>query len=387
MKRLFYFRPKFGSSPQTTMNENQKKNKRITIYDIARELGIAPSSVSKALNDLPSISDKIKLLVKSKAAELNYKHNVNAANLRKGSSRTIGVVVPKINVAFFSSAISGMEEACYENNYRLIICQSDESYVKEVQAVETLIRQNVDCIIISLSMETRMTRHLQDISSHKIELIQFDRVDHGFPSHIIINDNQNGAYKAVKHLIEQGYKKIALLGGPDHLSIYRDRKEGYLQAIREADLTIPYNYILENALTTEAAMKSAEELLRYRQPPDAFFTITDYSALGVLKTATAMGLKVPEEVGIIGFANETFTAVTSPTLSSVDQQSRQLGKEAASAYFNYVLQQKTQPATAKEIFKKKIIECNLAIRSSSLKQQSRKKNLPASAPLTPEPQT
>lgn len=355
------------------MNENQKKSKRITIYDIARELGIAPSSVSKALNDQPSISDKIKLLVKSKAAELNYKHNVNAANLRKGSSRIIGVVVPKINVAFFSSAISGMEEACYENNYRLIICQSDESYVKEVQAVETLIRQNVDCIIISLSMETRISRHLQDVSSHKIDLIQFDRVDHGFPSHVIINDNKDGAYKAVRHLIEQGYKKIALLGGPDHLSIYRDRKEGYLQAIREADLSIPYNYILENALTTEAAMKSAEDLLRYREPPDAFFTITDLSALGVLKTATAMGLKVPEQIGIVGFANETFTEVTNPTLSSVDQQSRKLGKEAASTYFNHVLPQKIQPGTPQETFKKTVIECTVTVRGSSLKQKIRKK--------------
>src|SRR5436190_23300996 len=128
------------------MHTKRVKEKRITIHDIAREIGIAPSSVSKALNNLPSVSDKIKTLVKAKAKELNYKYNSSAANLRRGSSRTIGVIVPKINVAFFADIIAGIEENCFEHNHRLIICQSDESFVKEVQAVETLVQQNVDCI-------------------------------------------------------------------------------------------------------------------------------------------------------------------------------------------------------------------------------------------------
>lgn len=340
----------------------KKKNKRVTIYDIAQELGIAPSSVSKALNDQPSISAKIKSLVKAKALELHYAHNSNAANLRRGSSKTIGVIVPKINTAFFSNAIAGMEEACYENNHNLIICQSDESYIKETKAVATLIQQNVDCIIISLSIETKFTQHLLEITNHHLDLIQFDRVDETIPSHIVVNDNQDSAYKAVNHLIQMGYRKIALFGGSDQLTIYKDRKKGYLKAIKEAELSIPYNYILDNVLTTEKGMEVASELLKSKEPPDAFFTVSDYSALGVLRAALALGLNVPEQVGIIGFSNETFTDLILPPLSSVDQKSRKLGKEATNVYFDFINKQVRGGE-----FRKQIIESSLVIRQSSMK--------------------
>jgi DNA-binding LacI/PurR family transcriptional regulator len=342
---------------------SEKRDKRVTIYDIARQVGIAPSSVSKALNNQPTVSKKIKALVKAKALELNYVHNSSAASLRRGTSKIIGVIVPKINTTFFSDAIAGMEEACFENNHNLIICQSDESFQKETQAVTTLIHQNVDCIIISLSVETRSVTHLQEIMDHHVDLIQFDRVDSSIPCHVVVNDNKNAAYGAVKHLIKSGYQRIAFLGGSDHLAIYKDRKEGYLKAIKEFKLTVPYNYIIDNALTTERAVQVATALLKSGSPPDAFFTITDYAALGVLKAATALGLQVPEDVGIIGFSNETFTEMITPSLSSVDQKSRKLGKDAAGIYFDFILKQ-NQTSTPK----KKVIESSLVIRDSSSKK-------------------
>lgn len=338
----------------------KKNGKRVTIYDIAKELGIAPSSVSKALNNLPSVSSKIKRLVKSKAEELDYKHNTHAANLRKGSSRTIGVIVPKINTSFFSSAISGMEEACFENGHHLIICQSEESYIKEVQAIETLIQHNVDCIIISLSMETKSTTYLEEIINQHINLIQFDRVDPRVKTHTIVNDNKNASYNAVKHLVDQGYERIALLGGPDYLTIYKERKEGFIKAIKEANLSIPYDYIVDNVSTTEISMKVATQLLNSKVPPDAFFA-SDYSALGILKVANSMGLQVPREIGIMGFANEPFTELISPSLSSVDQKSRKLGKNAANIYFDYILKQSATHSM------KQVIESSLIIRESSLR--------------------
>lgn len=347
------------------MSTKRSSGKRVTIYDIAKEVGIAPSSVSKALNDLPSVSEKVKTLVKAKANELNYMHNSNAAGLRRGTSRTIGVIVPKINVAFFSDAIAGMEEACFENNHSLIICQSDESYAKEVKSVETLIRQNVDCIIISLSQETKSASHLQEIINHNKYLIQFDRVDHHFESHVIVNDNQQTAYAAVKHLIDKGYTRIAFMGGPDHLPVYKERKEGYIQAIKEADLNIPYNYILDNALKADAAQKAAGDLLQYKEPPDAFFSVTDHAALGVLKAARQLGLKVPADVGIVGFSNEAFTEVTYPTLSSVDQKGKKLGKAAANVYFNHLLPGRDGAIQIETLFEKKIIEGALIVRESS----------------------
>ncbi|MEO6706959.1 MAG: LacI family DNA-binding transcriptional regulator [Ginsengibacter sp.] len=339
------------------------KNNKVTIYDLARELGIAPSSVSKALNDLPTISDKIKTLVNAKAKELNYIHNSNAANLRRGSSRTIGVIVPKINTTFFSDAISGIEEVCSKNKHNLIICQSDEFYEKEVESVETLIGQNVDCILISLSMETKSFKHLQRIINLNLNLIQFDRVSESVPSHSVVNDNKDAAYKAVKHLIKMGYTKIALLGGPHHLTIYKDRKEGYLKAMNEAQLNVPYNYILENTLTMEKGMQVASELLKSKLPPDAFFAVSDYSALGAIKAATLLGLKIPEEVGIMGFSNDTFTGLINPGLSSVDQNCRQLGSDAVGIYFDDILGKNLGNK-----YKKKVVKSSLIIRKSSLKK-------------------
>ncbi len=344
--------------------KRQIKEKRVTIHDIAKAIGIAPSSVSKALNNLPSVSENVKTLVKAKAMELNYKHNLNAANLRRGSSKTIGVIVPRVNVAFFADTIAGIEETCFENNHRLIICQSNESFEKEVQAVETLIQQNVDCIIISLSQATQTTEHLEDIVNHHIQLIQFDRVNPGFDSHIIVNDNEQASASAVRHLIEQGYRRIAFLGGPEYLSIYRDRKNGYLSAIKEAELDIPYNYIINNAAKTEVAMAKALELFYSKNPPDAFFAVSDYAALGALKAARSFGLKVPEDLGIIGFSNEAFTEVTTPTLSSVKQWGNNLGKEAANIYFDSMLKGKQDKQ-----FAFITIESSVTVRESSLRKQ------------------
>ncbi len=349
------------------MPGGKEKKKRTTIRDIANAVGIAPSSVSKALNDLPTISDNMKTLVRAKARELNYKHNSNAANLRKGTSRTIGVIVPKINVAFFADIIAGIEQTCFENDHRLIICQSDESFEREVQAVETLIQQNVDCVLISLSQETKTTDHLKDIINHNIHLVQFDRVDQAFGSHILVNDNQQGAFKAVQHLICQGYKRIAFFGGADYLPLYKERKQGYLEAIRTSGLTVPYNFIVDNILKKEPAEAAAAELLGLKNAPDAFFTVSDYAALGVLKAARLHNKKVPEDVGIIGFSNETFTEVTSPTISSVSQQSKKMGRETANVYFNHILNQRATDKDSPPL--KLVIESAVIVRESSCRKK------------------
>src|SRR4051794_5081442 len=338
--------------------------KRVTIYDLAAELGISASYVSRALNNHPLVSKKIVDLVKKKAAELNYKHNSHAANLRQGSSKTIGVIVPHINQSFFSEAIAGIEEVCFQNNHSLIICQSHESYKRECVAIETLIHQNVDCILISISAETRSSEYLEEIANHGIQLVQFDRYFDTVESSKAVNNNKEASYKAVKNLVEQGYEKIAFIGGPDHLTIFRDRKEGYLKAIKEAGLIIPYNFIVENALGKETAMTVANDLLNFRQPPDAFFTVSDHQSLGVLQVAESLNLKVPEQLGIFGFANEAFTELIKPALSSVDQKSKELGKCAVNLYFNTILHGNLETATAQT----KVIKSKIITRQSSIRQ-------------------
>jgi LacI family transcriptional regulator len=335
-------------------------NKRVTIYDIAKALGISGSYVSKALSNHPVVSEKVKNLVKKKATELNYKHNSFAANLRQGKSKIIGIIVPKISEIFFANVIAGVEEICYKHKHHIIICQSEESFTKEQEAVETLIRQNVDCIMISLSQETMSNLHLKEILDNQIHLIQFDRFDDSIVSSIVKNDNQEASYKAVSHLIKQGFKNIAYIGGPEHLAVYSERKKGFAKAISETGISLDENFIKHVTISREEAKTIALKLLSQRNRPDAFFTASDPAALGVLQAAKELNIKVPQQLGVIGFQNEEFTKYVTPSLSSVEQKSREIGKTAANLYFNSILKAKD-----KKFHKTEIISCELIVRESS----------------------
>lgn len=310
------------------------KKKRTTIYDIAEKLNITASSVSRALNNSNYVNENTKQLILKTAAELNYKRNTLASNLRKGQSKTIGIVVPRINQNFFSNVIAGIEDATYEKGYNLIICQSNESQEKEIKCVNTLINQQVDCIVISISADSSDYKHLKNVLDHGIQLIQFDRVIDELETLKVINDNEHASFEAVSHLIEQGYKRIALLKGPQNLDIFKQRKVGYLAALNKYGLPVVDDLIIENAWTKELGAEATRKLLSLPEPPDAIFASTsDFSALGVLEVATAMGFKVPDQLGILGYANEAFTELTSPSITTIDQFSVYMGRTVADLYF------------------------------------------------------
>jgi len=310
------------------------KKKRTTIYDIAEKLNITASSVSRALNNSNYVNENTKQLILKTAAELNYKRNTLASNLRKGQSKTIGIVVPRINQNFFANVIAGIEDATYEKGYNLIICQSNESQEKEIKCVNTLINQQVDCIVISISADSSDYKHLKNVLDHGIQLIQFDRVIDELETLKVINDNEQASFEAVSHLIEQGYKRIALLKGPQNLNIFKQRKVGYLAALNKYGLPVVDELIIENAWTKELGAEATRKLLSLPEPPDAIFASTsDFSALGVLEVATAMGFKVPDQLGILGYANEAFTELTSPSITTIDQFSVYMGRTVADLYF------------------------------------------------------
>jgi DNA-binding LacI/PurR family transcriptional regulator len=334
--------------------------KRITIYDLAKELGLSVSYISKALNNKPGVREEVRKTVLKKAAELNFKHNTQAANLRRGSSRTLGVIVPQINQNFFSDAISGIEKACTENKHNLIICQSHEKSDIEETAIDTLIHQNVDCILISLSKETQSAKVLEQVLEHKINLIQFDRCDENFPGHRVINDNKDATYKAAKSMIEEGYQRLAFIGGPLHMDLYMNRKEGFIKAIKEAGMDVPEHFIVDDNISKENAYQTALKLLALPEPPDAFLAISDLQAWGIMLAITQSGLKVPQDIGVFGYANEPFTEIITPSISSVDQNSEKVGYQAAMLYFDHILKNKE----SNEIITK-IIESDLIIRTSS----------------------
>jgi DNA-binding LacI/PurR family transcriptional regulator len=337
--------------------------KRATIYDVAKEMGISPSYVSKALNNHPSVGDLIRRRVKEKAEQLNYRHNSHAANLRRGQSRTIGVVVPHINESFFSEAISGIEEVCFAHRHSLLICQSHESYEKEGKAIETFIHQNVDCVLISNAEETISAHHLRQVSKNNIPVIQFDRCLDDFDSFKVINDNKEVSYEAVRSLIREGYRNIAFLGGPSRVKTFQERKEGFIAAIDEANLPIPYNFIIENALTRERGRQAAMPLLKLPNRPDAIFSVSDYQCLGVMDAAATLGISIPSDLGLFGFADETFAQLVTPSLSTIDQHSVELGRKAAELYFQHIYQREEMPETETIV-----IASEMRIRQSSRRQ-------------------
>lgn len=311
------------------------KKKRVTIYDIARALNLTASTVSRSLNNNSRINEETRKLVIAKAREMNYRANSLASNLRKGKSQTIGIVVPRINQSFFANVISGIERITNERNYNLIISQSNESHKKEVKGVNTLINQHVDCIIISVSAEGDDYTHLQNVIDHQIPLIQFDRVVEDIESVKVINNNEQASREAVEHLIAGGYKRIALLAGPQNLAIFRDRKAGYIKALRANKMPVSDDLIIDTGSNNEHDTDFIRKLLTLPEPPDAIFASRDdFLALGVLEVANDMNIKVPDQLGICGYSNENFTRITTPSLTTIDQYGVDMGKTIAQTYFD-----------------------------------------------------
>jgi len=313
------------------------RKKRVTIYDIAQKLNVTPSTVSRALSSNGYVNSATRQLVRETAAELNYKPNTVASNLRMGQTKTIGVIVPRINQNFFANVIAGIENIAYEQGYSLIICQSDEQHEKEVKSVNTLINQRVDCIVISVSADSYNYDHLQNVVDQGMQLIQFDRVAEDLDTLKVINDNEQASFEAISHLIEQGYKKIALLEGPQNLAIFRQRKSGYLRALKQYGLPVKDAFIVENAWTKELGAAATKKLLSLKNAPDAIFASTsDFSALGVLEVASHLKIPVPSHLGICGYSNEAFTEITSPSITTIDQFSIEMGKEVANLFFEEI---------------------------------------------------
>jgi LacI family repressor for deo operon, udp, cdd, tsx, nupC, and nupG len=309
-------------------------NRSVTIYDIAKALKLTGSTVSRALRDRSDVGEATKKKVLAMAQKMKYQPNLAAANLRTGKTKALGIVVPKINNHFFSNVIAGIEQLSYGYGYNLIICQTNELFEKEVESVKMLMNHNVACIIISLSKTTTNTLHLQDAVAHQIPVIQFDRTDRTFDSLRIINNNVESAINAVKHLNEQGYKKPAFLAGPKDINIFQERYDGYKKGLRSSGLPFNKKNVAFDCLTKEQARTAMLKMLNSADRPDAVLASADLAALGALEAANELGIQVPSELGICGFSNEPYTELTSPTLTTVDQQSMEMGKKIMEAFID-----------------------------------------------------
>lgn len=300
--------------------------KKTSIYDIANYLGIASSTVSRALNDNDRISEKTKKEVKRVAEELGFEKNHLASGLITRQSFTIGVVVPAVNRNFFASAITGIEKVASENDYTVLICQSHDHQDREVELIDTLIANRVDGIIVSLAINTEQFDHFRKAKEAGIPLVFFDRVCNEIEGtfKIVVKDFE-GAYLGTKHLAEQGFKRIAHIGGYQSQKIFRDRLAGYRQALLDYNLPQDERLVRFCHLTTEDGSKIARELLQLSPRPDALFCANNLTAISAIACMLDNNIKVPGEMGIVGFSEETVSPLLKPAVTSVRQPSEEMG--------------------------------------------------------------
>lgn len=304
------------------------EHKRITLQDIARRLNTTPATVSRALQNHPRIGDAMKKAVLALATELNYHPDSVAQNLRTGRGSVIGVIVPRIDRNFFASVIGEIEHEAGKAGYSVLIAQSNESYGNECAAVRAMLSKKVDALAVSLAAGTTSYDHFNPFFQKKIPLVFFDRIPETLDVNKITIDNYTLAYQAVEHLIARGCRRIMHLAGPQALNVYRDRLQGYRQALLDHHILCEPSFIRE-AITLETGRAVALDLIENELLPDAIFSAGDYSAIGAMHAFKKAGIAVPEQIAVVGFANEPFCEFVDPPLSSVDQQERLVGKQVA----------------------------------------------------------
>lgn len=335
------------------------KKSNVTIHDIARELNISASTVSRALQNNPRISPATRTAVRDLAMKFNYQPNVLASSLRKGQGNTVGVIIPRINRNFFSNVIGGMEDVLSAAGYNLMICQTQEKLEKEVAAIQTMINARVNAVLMSVSMETTRAEHILQLKERGIRLLFFDRKSEFIESGSVVVNDELGAYLAVRHLIQMGYKKIIHIAGAEHINIYRNRKAGYLRAMKEAGLQVKNPWIMHLPLVIDGGRKAFSQFNSWTEKPDAVFSSGDYAALGIMIAAKENGLKIPDDLGIVGFANEPFTAFVEPGLSSVDQNGEAMGRMVAQMFLDDISESQIRKPV------QKVILPELVVRGSS----------------------
>jgi LacI family transcriptional regulator len=334
------------------------KNEQITIKDIAKALNISTSTVSRALRDHPDISDETKKAVTALAKEMQYHPNTVAASLRNMRTETIGVIVPEIIHTFFASVIAGVEEVAYKEGYKVIMCQSNESYQKEIINLQTLIAARVDGILASISNQTTVYDHFELALQRKIPLVFFDRVCETLQTSKVVVDDFEGAVAATQYLIDTGCHRIAHIAGPENLAICRKRKEGYLSALTNNGLPIDESLIVECNLDQHDAMNITEKLLNLSEKPDAIFAVTDPVAIGAHIAIRRYGLKIPEQISIMGFTNDAVSEIIEPSITTMGQPSFEMGKIAAE---QLIYQIRNKNAAIEQL----ILKTNLIVRNST----------------------
>jgi LacI family transcriptional regulator len=310
------------------------RKKETTIYDIARELKISPSTVSRGLKNHPSIRKDTRRRIISKAKEMGYQPNIMASNLRRQRTQTIGLVIPRLDSYFMSTVISGIEKVANKHGYNLIISQSEETAKKEVSCVSTMFDSRVDGLLVSLASDTVDVDHLEEFVHRGIPVVYFDRVFEGPTNITIVIDNFKAGYEVTIHLIEQGCRRIVHLGGNLKRNVYRDRFNGYKKALKVHGIPFNPELVSFGTLNQTEGNEMVEKMLKMEPLPDGIFAANDVTAVACICRLKQEGLRVPGDVCVAGFNNVPISRVVEPNLTTVNYPGMEMGEMAAMTLIN-----------------------------------------------------
>jgi len=300
-----------------------------TIVDIAQQLGISKSTVSRALTGHPNVNSKTRQRVLDLAEQLDYQRNQLAISLLTSQTRTIGIIVPEFLSFFFPKVIIGAQEVLAEAGYNVVICHSNESYETEVTNARALMASRVDGLLVSHTKDTRNFDHFRIFQRKGIPVVFFNRVCEDMSVSKVTVDDYEGAFRAVEHLIQTGRRRIAHLAGPDSLPNSRHRLNGYRDALRHYQIPEEAELVISYDLTLEKANIYVNHLLNLPQPPDALFAVNDPTAIEALKVIKGRGLRIPDDIAIVGFSNDPASALVEPGLTTVAQPVSEIGQQSA----------------------------------------------------------
>ncbi|WP_461451577.1 LacI family DNA-binding transcriptional regulator [Mucilaginibacter sp.] len=335
----------------------------VTIKDIAKELGISASAVSKALKDSHEISEKTKNLVLECAKKHNYHPNPMAQSLKRGNSKSLGIVVSTIDNHFLSQVIDGIESVAYSKGYNVTITQTHESYDREVSNVNHLTVRAIDGLLISLSTETKNLDHLKKLHEMGLPIVFFDRVTDEIETHKVVADNFRGAYEATTHLIQSGFKKIAHITSSVNVSITAERLKGYKHALVENGIGINESHIKycpHGGKDLNEVEDVLNELLHSKNRPDAIFTASDRITTTTLALLHKLGINIPDEIALIGFTNTHLANVLNPSLTQIYQPGFEIGKKATEMLISLI--ESKRPVTEFETI---VLPADLFMRDST----------------------
>ena len=332
-----------------------------TIYDIAKVLGLSPATVSRGLKDHPAINSKTRKRIMDMAREMGYRSNSFASNLRMQKTHTIGIIVHELKSQFISSVLAGIEKVTTEAGYDLIIGHSSETYRKEASNAHNLFHKRVDGLIASLAFDTREMDHFDPYVQKNIPIVFFDRVEEFAYGTRVIIDNVKAGYEATAHLAAQGCRRIAHITANLARNVYAGRLKGYQQAL--ADFGLPYepSLLIVNDLSEAAAIRSTKQVLAMDQRPDGVFITNDFFAAVFLQTLKENGVRVPEDMGIVGFNNDAIARIIQPKLTTINYPGEEIGEQAARSLLDQLAGLSSARSTDTIIVRSELI-----IRESSL---------------------